>query len=54
MAAKRARERRPALWPYLVLPLIVLLVFCALLRVHHPGWLPRVAAHGVPPAPQQP
>ncbi|HKD55482.1 MAG TPA: hypothetical protein VKB72_14805 [Steroidobacteraceae bacterium] len=28
--------RRPALWPYLVMPLIVLLVFWALHRVQHP------------------
>jgi hypothetical protein len=42
MAAERrrdARERRPAIWPWLLMPLIVLLVFCALLRMHHPrGW----------------
>jgi hypothetical protein len=32
------RERRPAIWPWLLMPLIVLLVFCALLRMHHrPG-----------------
>jgi hypothetical protein len=29
------RERRPAIWPWLLMPLIVLLVFCALLRMHH-------------------
>lgn len=34
MAASGARERRPALWPYLVMPLMVLLVFYALHRVH--------------------
>jgi hypothetical protein len=28
-------ERRPAIWPYILMPLIVLLVFCALLRMHH-------------------
>jgi hypothetical protein len=39
MAASSARERRPALWPYLVMPLIVLLVFYALFKVH-----PRPAA----------
>ena len=32
------RDRRPAIWPWLLMPLIVLLVFCALLRMHHrPG-----------------
>jgi hypothetical protein len=32
------RERRPAVWPWLLMPLIVLAVFCALLRIHHrPG-----------------
>jgi hypothetical protein len=37
MAAERARggrERRPAVWPWLVMPLIVLLVYFALLKVH--------------------
>ena len=29
------RERRPAIWPWLLMPVIVLLVFCALLRMHH-------------------
>jgi len=33
--APGARERRPAIWPWLLMPLIVLLVFCALLRMHH-------------------
>jgi hypothetical protein len=40
MAASAPREakpgRRPALWPYLVMPLIVLLIYCALYRVQHP------------------
>jgi hypothetical protein len=32
------RERRPAIWPWLLMPLVVLLVFAALLRIHHrPG-----------------
>ena len=48
MAASRPREvkpgRRPALWPYLVMPLIVLLIYCALYRVQHPR-------HPSPPAP---
>lgn len=30
-----SRERRPAVWPWLVMPLIVLLVFYALFRMHH-------------------
>jgi hypothetical protein len=34
VATIRPRERRPAIWPYLVMPLIVLLVFYALFRVH--------------------
>jgi hypothetical protein len=33
-AAAPARERRPAVWPWLVMPLIVLLVYYALFRVH--------------------
>jgi hypothetical protein len=49
MAAERsARERRPAIWPWLLMPLVVLLVFCALLRMHHrPGspWWDGVWAH---------
>jgi hypothetical protein len=38
-----ARERRPAVWPWLLMPLVVLLVFAALYRIHHrPGtpWAP--------------
>jgi hypothetical protein len=36
MAAKR--ERRTALWPYLVMPLIVLIAFYVLCKVHQrPG-----------------
>jgi len=34
MAAEPARARRPAVWPWLVMPVIVLLVFCALHRMH--------------------
>jgi hypothetical protein len=39
MAAERPapRERRPAIWPWLLMPLVVLLVFWALFRVHHQG-----------------
>lgn len=38
MAAERpiARERRPAVWPWLLMPLVVLLVFYVLFRMHHP------------------
>jgi hypothetical protein len=40
MAASGPRERRPALWPYLVMPLIVLVAFYALYRMHQrPGGL---------------
>jgi hypothetical protein len=51
MAARGTRERRPAVWPWLVMPLVVLLVFYALLRVHRqPGALavkqPAAAAQG--------
>jgi len=31
-----ASERRPAVWPWIIMPLIVLLVFYALHRVQHP------------------
>jgi hypothetical protein len=38
LQARDLRDRRPAIWPWLLMPLIVLLVFCALLRMHHrPG-----------------
>jgi hypothetical protein len=46
MAAKR--ERRTAMWPYLVMPLIVLVAFYALYRVHQ-----RPSALG-PPQPNAP
>jgi hypothetical protein len=32
--SRQIKERRPAIWPWLVLPLIILLVFCALRSVH--------------------
>jgi hypothetical protein len=38
------RDRRPAIWPWLLMPLIVLLVFCALLRMHHPHGTPWAGA----------
>jgi hypothetical protein len=40
-----ASDRRPAVWPWLVMPLIVLLVFYALHRVQHPR-----AGAAAPPA----
>ena len=41
MAASGTRERRTAIWPYLVMPLIVLVAFYALYRVHQrPGNVP--------------
>lgn len=41
MAARGTRERRTAIWPYLVMPLIVLVAFYALYRVHQrPGNVP--------------
>ncbi|HYB34284.1 MAG TPA: hypothetical protein VED45_12765 [Steroidobacteraceae bacterium] len=46
--AREIKERRPAVWPWLVMPLIILLVFCALRSVHQrPG---EAAAAGQPPA----
>ena len=41
----RPRERRPAIWPWLVMPAVVLAVFFALNRVHH-----REAASASAPA----
>jgi hypothetical protein len=54
-AAGAPRERRSALWPYLVMPLIVVLVFCALRRVHlEPRQEPAMpAASGAPAEPAQ-
>ena len=43
MAASGPRERRPAVWPWLVMPLIVLLVYYALLRVHQQAPHPQPA-----------
>ncbi|HEY2340768.1 MAG TPA: hypothetical protein VGH75_09575 [Steroidobacteraceae bacterium] len=39
-----ASDRRPAVWPWLVMPLIVLLVFYALHRVQHPAATAAVPA----------
>lgn len=53
-------SRRPAIWPWLVMPLIVLALFCALLRMHHRpgapwaiGWAHGSSDDSAPPA-QQP
>jgi hypothetical protein len=54
MAAERHRtraERRPAIWPWLVMPLIVLVVFLALVRAHHrPGTPWWAGGWGEPPS----
>ncbi len=43
------RERRAAVWPWLVMPLVVLAVFFALLRMHHRlGTTPAPAAAPAP------
>jgi hypothetical protein len=49
MAVSGTRERRPAVWPWLVMPIVVLLVFCALLKVHKQG-SGAPAAAAPPPA----
>jgi hypothetical protein len=52
-----ASERRPAVWPWLVMPLIVLVVFWLLYRVQHPPTtaapLPATAPVAPQSAPQQ-
>jgi hypothetical protein len=50
-----ASDRRPAVWPWLVMPLIVLLVFYALHRVQHPpsAQVPADAAPDTSGPPQQ-
>jgi hypothetical protein len=47
---RAVRERRPAIWPWLLMPLLVLLVFCALLRMHHRPGTPWGGAWAHPPA----
>jgi hypothetical protein len=42
------------LWPYLVMPLIVLLIYCALYRVNHPRHPAVPAATATEPAPGGP
>jgi hypothetical protein len=55
MAGSGARERRPAVWPWLVMPLIVLLVFFALRSVHQQRTAPAAndAAPGATGGPSQ-
>ena len=51
-----ASVRRPAVWPWLVMPIIVLLVFYALHRVQHPhppAAVPAAAAGPGESRPQQ-
>jgi len=51
-----ASDRRPAVWPWLVMPIIVLLVFYALHRVQHPhppAAVPAAAAGPGESRPQQ-
>jgi hypothetical protein len=43
-----ASDRRPAVWPWLVMPLVVLLIFYALHRVQHPPSARMPAADAAP------
>jgi len=43
MAVSPPRERRAAIWPWLLMPAIVLLVFYALFRVHQSAKTPAVS-----------
>jgi hypothetical protein len=47
-AAGGPRERRPAIWPWLLMPVIVLLVFAALLRMHHGTHWAGIWSHSNP------
>ena len=49
-----SRERRPAIWPYLLMPLIVLAVFCALSRMHHRPGTPWAGAWTHPASDDRP
>ena len=44
----RPRERRPAIWPWLLMPAVVLAVFFALSRVHHRPGASATAPAAVP------
>jgi len=47
MAVSSTRERRPtAIWPYLVMPIIVLVAFYVLYRMHQ-----RPGSEALPPQP---
>jgi hypothetical protein len=47
-----ASDRRPAVWPWLVMPVIVLLLFYALHRVQHPPHGPAAIPAEAPGAAQ--
>jgi hypothetical protein len=49
-----ASDRRPAVWPWLVMPIIVLLVFYALHRVQHGHPSAAVPAAATGPADSRP
>ena len=51
MAASGPRERRPAVWPWLVMPLIVLVAFYALYRMHQRPGAYAPPARAPPPRP---
>jgi hypothetical protein len=53
MAASGPRERRAAIWPYLVMPIVVLAAFYVLKRVREHPW-PAVLAPPPPAAPAAP
>ena len=48
------RERRAAIWPWLLMPLVVLLVFAALLRIHHRPGTPWASVWTQPSDPSAP
>jgi hypothetical protein len=48
------RERRAAVWPWLLMPVIVLLVFAALLRIHHRPGTPWASLWSEPSAESAP
>ncbi len=57
MAARAARDRRPAIWPWLVMPLVVLAAFYTLKHVRErpapPVVAPPAQSAPVTPAPGQ-
>jgi hypothetical protein len=48
------RERRAAVWPWLLMPVVVLLVFAALLRIHHRPGTPWTSLWSEPSAESAP